>query len=73
MQKLEWTGNIRELHNVVERLAILSQDRITKEDVQLYATTGQKSKDGLPIDKFDKLDDFLKWAEKKWIEAKGKK
>ena len=31
-----WTGNIRELRNVVERLLILSGDRITVEDVQAY-------------------------------------
>ena len=31
-----WTGNIRELRNVVERLLILSGDRITAEDVTAY-------------------------------------
>lgn len=31
-----WTGNIRELHNVVERLIILSDDRITADTVNLY-------------------------------------
>ena len=31
-----WTGNIRELRNVVERLLILSGDRITAEDVRAY-------------------------------------
>ena len=31
-----WTGNIRELRNVVERLLILSGDRITVADVQAY-------------------------------------
>ena len=31
-----WTGNIRELRNVVERLLILSGDRITSEDVKAY-------------------------------------
>ena len=31
-----WTGNIRELHNVVERLIILSDDRITADAVQCY-------------------------------------
>ena len=31
-----WTGNIRELRNVVERLLILSGDRITADDVKSY-------------------------------------
>lgn len=31
-----WTGNIRELRNVVERLLILSGDKITSSDVKAY-------------------------------------
>lgn len=31
-----WTGNIRELRNVVERLLILSGDRITPADIKAY-------------------------------------
>ena len=31
-----WTGNIRELRNVVERLLILSGERITASDVKAY-------------------------------------
>jgi DNA-binding NtrC family response regulator len=38
LQKMDWTGNIRELRNVVERLIILSDKTITTEDVKLYAT-----------------------------------
>ncbi|MFA5849707.1 MAG: sigma-54 dependent transcriptional regulator [Bacteroidales bacterium] len=33
----KWTGNIRELRNVVERLLILSNNVITKDDVIAYA------------------------------------
>ena len=32
----DWTGNIRELRNVVERLVILSAKEITAEDVKSY-------------------------------------
>lgn len=32
----EWTGNIRELRNVVERLIILGSPTITEEEVKLY-------------------------------------
>ena len=38
LQKLPWTGNIRELRNVAERLMILCGKEITKEDVVAYAT-----------------------------------
>ncbi len=37
LQKMPWTGNIRELRNVVERLLILCSDTITKDDVVMYA------------------------------------
>lgn len=37
LQKLNWTGNIREFRNVVERLIILCKDEITDKDVSNYA------------------------------------
>ncbi|MGL1885958.1 MAG: sigma-54 dependent transcriptional regulator [Reichenbachiella sp.] len=37
LQKGEWTGNIRELRNVVERLVIMSDDKITEMSVKKYA------------------------------------
>ncbi len=37
LQKKDWTGNIRELRNVVERLIIMSDSGISKKDVQKYA------------------------------------
>lgn len=36
LQDYNWTGNIRELRNVVERLVILSAKTITAEDVRSY-------------------------------------
>ncbi len=36
LQNFNWTGNIRELRNVVERLVILSGKSITKEDIATY-------------------------------------
>ena len=36
MQQYKWTGNIRELHNIVERLVILCGSTITKDDVALF-------------------------------------
>lgn len=37
LKEYNWTGNIRELRNVVERLTILGGDKITKQDVLLFA------------------------------------
>ena len=37
LQKRDWTGNIRELRNVVERLIILSGSTITASDVNNFA------------------------------------
>ena len=37
LQARRWTGNVRELRNVVERLIILAGNTITIEDVELYA------------------------------------
>jgi DNA-binding NtrC family response regulator len=36
LEKYDWTGNIRELRNVVERLVIMSHEKITAEDVKKY-------------------------------------
>jgi len=40
LQAFNWTGNIRELRNVVERLIILSDKKITQKDVTTYITPG---------------------------------
>jgi len=38
LQSYDWTGNIRELRNVVERLYILGGGEISAEDVQMFAS-----------------------------------
>jgi two-component system nitrogen regulation response regulator NtrX len=38
LQEYDWTGNIRELRNVVERLIILGGNEISEVDVQLFAS-----------------------------------
>ena len=37
LQRINWTGNIREFRNVMERLIILCNNQIEAKDVQLYA------------------------------------
>lgn len=39
LQKMDWTGNIRELRNVVERLVILGEKKITEKDIRRFAGT----------------------------------
>lgn len=38
MQDYDWTGNIRELRNVVERLIILGESTVSEKDVKLFAS-----------------------------------
>ena len=38
LKEYNWTGNIRELRNVVERLIILGGTEVTEEDVRLFAS-----------------------------------
>ena len=38
LKAYDWTGNIRELRNVIERLIILGSDQVTEKDVTLFAS-----------------------------------
>jgi len=38
LKDYDWTGNIRELRNVVERLLILGENKVSKNDVKLFAS-----------------------------------
>jgi DNA-binding NtrC family response regulator len=38
LQDYDWTGNIRELRNVVERLIILGGNEVSEQDVKLFAS-----------------------------------
>lgn len=82
LQRLPWTGNIRELRNVVERLIILSNKVITENDVIAFANPGHslgqiqdgnEAKDGnqdilsLTYDQYAGLQDFKDHAEKAYI------
>ncbi|MFN0274411.1 MAG: sigma-54-dependent transcriptional regulator [Chitinophagales bacterium] len=68
LQNITWTGNIRELRNVVERLVILSDQKITEEEVLAYAQSPKNS--GNPKDifeRFEKFQDFKDYIEKEFI------
>lgn len=58
LQKPDWSGNIRELRNVVERLIILSKDSVTAKDVKNFVSNTSGPKTGIDkiMDKFDTLE-----------------
>jgi two-component system, NtrC family, nitrogen regulation response regulator NtrX len=73
LQAYDWTGNIRELRNVIERLVILSNTKITEEDIVNYAFKSIAS--SIPLstevfDKFTRFQDFKEYIEKQFIEYK---
>lgn len=67
LQQVNWTGNIRELRNVVERLIILSGDTVQQEDVEQYVLPASVKIDaGLKhlFQKFEDLEDLKSYVEK---------
>jgi len=57
LQNINWTGNIRELRNVVERLIILCKGKISKKDVTEFAVTLSNSRNSIE-DLFEKFNTF---------------
>jgi two-component system nitrogen regulation response regulator NtrX len=74
LKKLNYSGNIRELRNVIERLVILSGQKITEEDVTKYASPmHQQNNEKSVFEKYDTLQEFKDYVEKIFIEEKLKK
>lgn len=71
LMAINWTGNIRELHNVMERLVILSDAKITEQEVLAYGVANV-TKDPLEMlfNRFEKFVDFRDDMERKYIEYK---
>lgn len=71
LKEVNWSGNIRELRNVVERLVILCDQKITGENVYSYSNPAQRGSDPFGVvDQYNTLQDFRDWAEKIFIERK---
>ena len=71
LQSRNWTGNIRELRNVVERLVIMSDKTITKQDVIDYSGPSTKAENkGIDFDKFGNLQQLNDYVERSFIENK---
>jgi DNA-binding NtrC family response regulator len=84
LSHLPWTGNIRELRNMIERLIILSDKAITDKDVVAFANPSREpvhgallekgsANYGLDMDSFDSFQDYKDHAEKEFIKYKLEK
>lgn len=71
LQQINWTGNIRELRNVMERLVILSDNKITDIDVLTYAVAHPTADPMEAIfNKYAHFQDFKDFMEKQYIAYK---
>ncbi|MGK0366150.1 MAG: two-component system nitrogen regulation response regulator NtrX [Saprospiraceae bacterium] len=69
LKNVDWTGNIRELRNVVERLIILSDKEITSEDVLKYVSPNnprRSEKYKEIFDKFNNVDELHKFIDQEF-------
>jgi len=80
LKLLPWTGNIRELRNMVERLIILSDKTITDSDVKAFANpsapvtaTNGNSHTQTDYDKFANFQEYKDFAEREYIKFKLEK
>ena len=79
LQSLPWTGNIRELRNLIERLIILSNQKITEKDVLTFANPSNGNSNGnkegndskiFDYDRFQSFQDYKDYSECKFIKYK---
>lgn len=82
LKALPWTGNIRELRNMVERLIILSDKIITDADVKAFAnpsapvtvTAGETAAaPQTDFDQFNNFQEYKDYAEREYIKFKLEK
>jgi len=74
LQQIKWTGNIRELRNIIERLVILSENKITEEEVKNFVPSVQTRLDPSDLfEQFNKFQNFKDYIEKLFIEHKLRK
>ncbi|HEY8782813.1 MAG TPA: sigma-54 dependent transcriptional regulator [Mucilaginibacter sp.] len=80
LKQLPWTGNIRELRNMVERLIILSDRTITDADVKAFANPmtpamalNGSSSTQTDYDQFTNFQEYKDYAEREYIKFKLEK
>lgn len=69
----DWTGNIRELRNVVERLIILCGQKITDTDVSQHVFPAERRSSRLDqlFNEFESIDDLNLFVKERWRAYKG--
>ncbi|MHB8208783.1 sigma-54-dependent transcriptional regulator [Mucilaginibacter sp.] len=81
LKALPWTGNIRELRNMVERLIILSDKTITDNDVRAFANPSAPAREGngsatssqTDFNQFKNFQEYKDYAEREYIKFKLEK
>jgi two-component system nitrogen regulation response regulator NtrX len=79
LKALPWTGNIRELRNMVERLIILSDKTISDTDVKAFANPSAPAPAGAAnapqtdFDQFTNFQEYKDYAEREYIKFKLEK
>ena len=81
LKALPWTGNIRELRNMVERLIILSDKTITDNDVRAFANpsapaheaNGSATSSQTDFNQFKNFQEYKDYAEREYIKFKLEK
>jgi two-component system, NtrC family, nitrogen regulation response regulator NtrX len=74
LQNINWSGNIRELRNIIERLVILSENKITDEDVKKHVPSMRITQAPTELfEQFGKFQDFKDHIERMFIEHKLEK
>jgi len=72
LKSMRWSGNVRELRNVIERLIILSDAEITAAEVKMYVpqTKAGSANGGVDFEQFSKFQEYKDHAEKTFLEHK---
>ena len=81
LQAMPWTGNIRELRNMIERLIILSDKVITDKDVRTFANPSSAAPanpsptngSAINFDQFTNFQEYKDFAERDYIKYKLEK
>lgn len=79
LRSLPWTGNIRELRNMIERLIILSDKTITDADVKAFANPSAPvaitavASSQPDFDQFKNFQEYKDYAEREYIKFKLEK